>query len=324
MIENMQGQNLLNSAGHYVDARKNKLIHYSKYWSYLNINQANLWEGMLLPELSNILLHGTDNVIVESTGHTYIFLVERAGWESGFFKRNIYKIKYVLYGEATVSLLSKAIAVALDVLKERGCEYCYLEIPSEDNLLIQAYCESSFKVVETRLYYYNNKLQDFPHGERSGVRMAETQDIPSIRKASMLMRNEYDRVHSEVFFDKELADQYLAAFAEECVKGFADYTIVPNEGGLPAEAFFATNYNQKDWDKTGAKIGQFALAAVLASTCRGWYGKLLSEICIHMKGKGIDGVITITQSTNKAVIHTYEKFGFKYGHTSLILSKIII
>lgn len=305
-----------------IEARKNKLVFYSKYWSYIDNNINDVYNKFTLNELLTAFDSKPEDIHeICINKNSYIFLVEKQEWESNYFNRKIYKIKYVLFHGGSLLDLSKAIVEELNRLKSVGCEYCYLEIPSEDNIVIQAFCQASFKLVETRLTYYSNKIQQFSVEMNNKVRLATLEDIPVIQKVSMSMRNEYDRVHSDVFFENEIADKYLGRFAEECIKGFANYVIVPDELGVPAEAFFATNYNNKDWEKLNIPIGQFALAAVQAATCKGWYGKLLAATCIHLKEKGIEGVITNTQSTNKAVIHNYEKFGFKFGHSSIIFSK---
>jgi len=307
-----------------IDVRKNKLYHYSKYWSYVDIAKNDVFQYIILPELHTCFQLNHKAIIqVEEKNQVFLFIVEKQEWESNYFKNNIFKINYVLYDNASLLDISKAITKVLSILKSKGCEYCYLEIPSEDNLLIQAFCQSTFRLVESRLTYFHNNLQQFNIEKRNKVRLTNMSDILTIKNVSMTMRNEFDRVHSDVFFGKKIADEYLGKFAEECIKGFADYVIVPDEPNIPVEAFFATNYNAHDWEKLNIKVGQFALAAVQSSTCKGWYGKLLTETCLHLKEKGIKGVITNTQSTNKAVIHNYEKFGFKYGHSSLILSKTL-
>jgi dTDP-4-amino-4,6-dideoxy-D-galactose acyltransferase len=62
------------------------------------------------------------------------------------------------------------------------------------------------------------------------------------------------------------------------------------------------------------------LSAVSSTTNKGWYIKLISEMAYHLKSIGADYAVMHPASTNKAVIHTYEKLGCKLGKTSHILS----
>ena len=134
------------------------------------------------------------------------------------------------------------------------------------------------------------------------------------------MVNPYDRFHADVFYNKKVAGNFLGVFAEESVKGFADYVLVPDEDGLPSDSFLTVRYNKEWWGKINIKVSKMVLSAVSSTTNKGWYIKLISEMALHLKELGVDFVMMHPASTNKAVIHSYEKLGCKLGKVTHILS----
>ena len=62
------------------------------------------------------------------------------------------------------------------------------------------------------------------------------------------------------------------------------------------------------------------LSAVSSETCKGWYIKLISEMAYHLKDIGANYAFMHPATTNKAVIHTYERLGCKYGKCVHILT----
>ena len=299
--------------------RKELLRFYSKYNSIREVEQEML-DIIIHKELKAFGIDSSTNIIeILTNNKKHYFLIKKMTWESNYFKRTIYKLETVLFNHDDYKILTLAIISFIEKLNDMNCQYCYADIPAEDNLLIQALGVGSFKLVETRLTYSKNNLQNY-ESEKYSVRKATIFDLPNLKRVASKMRNNYDRIHSDTFFSNEKADKYLATFAEATLNGFADFVIVPNESGIKPDAFFAANFNKKDCEIYKLKISQFVLAAVDSETCKGWYSKLLSEMCYLLKDSGADYVITITQATNRAVIHTYEKYGFKYGHTSHIFS----
>ena len=156
--------------------------------------------------------------------------------------------------------------------------------------------------------------------DRYNVREANFNDIPNLRRIAFEMRNPYDRFHADSIFNSEKADEFLAAFIEESIKGFADYTMVPNEAGTPPDAFLTAKYLIDEWPLIGAKVSKMVLSAVSSKTCKGWYKKLISEMAFHLKTKEADFAFMHPASTNKAVIHTYETLGCKLGQVSHVFS----
>jgi dTDP-4-amino-4,6-dideoxy-D-galactose acyltransferase len=198
-------------------------------------------------------------------------------------------------------------------------EYCFIEIPTEDIKLIQGLGLARFKLIETRMTYYLNNLNEFAY-ERFPVRKANISDIENLKRVAREMRNRYDRFHADNIFSNEISDEFLATFVEESIKGFADYVIVPNAKGVPPDAFLTAKYLKEDWSGIGANISKLVLSAVSSLTCKGWYIKLISEMIYHLRDVGTEYVFMHPSSTNKPIIHTYEKLGCKLGQVTLIFS----
>ena len=297
-----------------IDSRKDILLHYAPT-SFFRNEADHSFEFFVKKE---ILTEKDQNKVFIKTidNEVYHFYYEHLAWDSKFFKMPTYKLKFVIFDSENYTNLLKAISAFKDeVVKEN---YIFTEIPSEDIYLIQALNESLFRLVETRLTYYLD-LKNY-NNKRYNVREAIIEDIPNLKKISSKMINPYDRFHADVFCDKKAADNFLGVFAEESVKGFADYVLVPNEEGIPSDSFLTVKYNKEWWGNINIKVSKMVLSAVSSTTNKGWYIKLISEMALHLKGQGVGFAIMHPASTNKAVIHSYEKLGCKLGKVTHILS----
>lgn len=305
----------------YFDYMKEFLIDGSKFCGIRSLSRDKIFEVTkmnLLKEMKN------ESVRVEKItikGHDHYFIIKRLIWDTEFFLRPMHKILAILYIHEDYEILSEAIGQFSKnyFFKTEKNTYCSLEIPSESNVLIQALTAQGFRLVESRLHHYLKDIGEFTN-ERFLVRKASIEDLENLFKIASYTRNKYDRFHSDVYFNDELADNYLGVFAQETVKGFADMVLVPNAPGVETNALFAVNLLKDEWSIMGANIAQLVLAVVDPNTCRGWYEKLLSELCYYLKENGVEYLITNTQTTNKAPIHVNEKLGFKYSHTTHILT----
>lgn len=302
-----------------VTARKNILYHYSPFSFFPKADVDKIFESSILNDIAKHLNdENVKRVKIEIEGHEHVFLVKFLQWDTEYFDKPTYKLLYVLYAHKDYNVLKEAASLFVaDFFKEKG-KYCFSEIPSEDIFTIQALNESGFKLVENRLTYYLD-LKNYSH-DRFGVREATSEDIPNLKRVAREMRNDYDRFHAETIFDLDKADEFLATYIEESVKGFSDYTIVPSEVGVPPDAFLTANYLSDDWDNIGEKVSKMVLSSVSAETCRGWYLKLISEMAYHLKSIGADYAFMHPATTNRAVIHTYEKLGCKYGKCVHVLT----
>lgn len=254
-------------------------------------------------------------------GHEHYFILKKLNWDTNFFDRPMYKILAILYNHDDYIVLDKAISLFVNefLAETMKDSYCSIELPSEETFLLQSLTSNKFKLVESRIHHYLKDIQDFNYS-RFSVRKAGVEDLENLSSMASSTRNKFDRFHADVNFTNELADQYLGRFAEESVKGFADMVLVPNDELIKPNALFAVNLLKDEWINIGANVSQLVLAAVDPKTRRGWYEKLLSEICYYLKKNGAEYLITNTQTTNKAPIHVNEKLGFKYSHTTHILT----
>jgi dTDP-4-amino-4,6-dideoxy-D-galactose acyltransferase len=305
----------------YFENSKELIVASSKYCGVRSISANNLYEIFKTDVLKEIYNKSAELKHYSVDGFNHYFIIKKLEWDTEFFQRPMYRMLAILYDHENYSVLEKAIGIFKEgFLKEtKQGAYCYMELPSEANILLQTLTSNGFRIIESRLHHYLKDIQTFNH-KRFSVREADVDDVKNLSTVASNTRNKYDRFHSDIYISDELADKYLGKFAQETVNGFADMVIVPNESGIEPNALFAVNLLKDDWSLLGANISQLVLAAVDPNTCRGWYEKLLSEICYYLKENGAEYLITNTQTTNKAPIHVNEKFGFKYSHTTHILT----
>lgn len=300
-------------------SRKDILYNYSPFSFFPRADVNKIFKHSIVNDIEKHLNdESVIDVKININGYEHIYIVKFLKWDTDYFNLQTYKLLYVLYAHKDYEILKSATKIFVkDFFKEKG-RYCFSEIPSEDIFTIQALNESGFKLVENRLTYYLN-LKNYTH-ERYEVRSAVLEDIPNLKRVAREMRNDYDRFHAETIFDLSKADNFLATYIEESVKGFSDYTMVPSAEGVPSDAFLTANYLFNDWDAIGEKVSKMVLSSVSSETCKGWYLKLISEMAYHLKSIGADYAFMHPATTNRAVIHTYEKLGCKYGKCVHILT----
>ncbi len=59
-------------------------------------------------------------------------------------------------------------------------------------------------------------------------------------------------------------------------------------------------------------VGRIPLVAVRPER-QGWHGRLLSEMSLLFRERGMEVVCMTTQATNRAVIRNCEKLGYRFG-----------
>jgi dTDP-4-amino-4,6-dideoxy-D-galactose acyltransferase len=257
---------------------------------------------------------------VSIEGKIHYFLLEFLAWDTSFFGKKIYKLFTALYNHQDFAILTKAVEEFKKILlREYQAEYCFVEIPSEDILFLQALTASRFKLVETRLTCYF-ELTKFHHERSYKVRRAIEADIPSLSNAAAAMSNTYDRFHADVAIDSKQADTFLAKYIEEGVKGYLDMVLVPAIDDAPPDGFVSYNYQPEKWERLGCKVAKLILTAVLFETRRGWFYKLSVEMLRDLQERGLEYAYFQTQSANRVMYKTMEKLGSKYGGSSHILS----
>ena len=301
------------------EARNQELFYYSAY-SFLRNTPPDLLFRKTVKEPLLKKIHDTDIqvIAIEIDKQDYLFLVEHLAWDSSYFGFPTFKLHTVLYNKTDQLSLFKAVTLFKNRFFNKSIKYCFTDVPSEDILLLQALSGNGFKLIETRMTYYLD-LKKHNH-ERFTVREAKYEDIPNLRKVASEMRNPFDRFHADPIFDTIKADEFLATFIEESIKGFADYTMVPNEPGTPPDAFLTAKFLKEDWSIIGTKASKMVLSAVSSKSCKGWYKKLISEMAYYLESQGADFAFMHPASTNRAVIFTYETLGCKLGQVSHVFS----
>lgn len=238
--------------------------------------------------------------------------VRNLRWDSNYFNIPVYKLEFASWDENVINPINVLIP-ELKLLKTKLAHYyIFSEIPSEDLIMLQALSIAGYKLIETRITYYYNNLQQFNYHDRFNVRLATEADIPSLRKVAMEARNSFDKYHADPFFTKSTADEYLATFVENSVNGFADIVMIPEWN---AGAFFTANIKSS----IDLKLGQIVLVAV-GKECKGWHLRLLVEMSYFFKERGVETAYMVTQSTNRAVIRNCEKLGYRYGRCTHVFS----
>jgi len=295
-----------------------RLIFYGKFNFIRQIPpeviRRNLLETLLRFEES------TDNTIavIEIAGYRFYFFISYLDWDTTFFNRRTYKIEYVSYPKEASPFLAKAWNLICSDMLSGG--YCFMEVPSEDIGLIRSMGQAQFRLVETRLTYFRGDLEQFDH-ERSKVRQATGNDASNLMRVAREMRNIYDRFHADDIFDEKIADEFLARYIQESIKGFADVVLVPDEAGVASDSFLTAKYLKQDWENFQCKVSKMVLSAVSSATNKGWYKKLITEMTYLLRDAGAEYIFMNTQSTNRAVFHTWESLGYRLGCTTHIFSK---
>lgn len=297
-----------------IKAREEYLIHYSDL-SFLRSKKVNQY---ILDDINNNI--GGLQYKVKIDQEEFIFLYQKLDWESNYFSIDSFKLKCVLFSDkSSLQNLVQAIAEFMQMLDQHEKLYLFIEIPCEDVFVLQALTSYGFKLIESRLTYFNDTLRryDYP---RFPVRDAVEEDIKFLKEVAAVMRNDYDRFHADVSFPDEKADDYLSTYIEQSIKGFTDVVLVPEIEGKPSASFLTANFQKDIWAKINKKVSKMVLSAVSAEFNKGWYLKLISEMSYRLHEEGADCVYMNTQSTNKAVIYTWERLGYRYGGTKHILS----
>lgn len=297
------------------------LFYYSPYSFIREINpeiQLNLIK-------EKILKFTTDNKNTHFTFSTknndieFIFFYEFLKWDTEFFGRKCYKIYLVLYTHFDAAAFTDAInAFRIHLTKTGEHTYIFSDIPSEDTRFIQCLGSAGFKLVETRLHYFKDALTQYK-SERYDVRNANKKDLANIIEVARNSRNKYDRIHADLNFSQELADNYLGTYAESAFNGYCDAVLVPAEEGVNVNSFLAIKYVKEDAAFLNTKFIRVALTAV-GPTNKGWHKKLLSETIYYARNMDAQYVLMTTQSTNKAVIKNAENLHFNLGSTTHIFS----
>lgn len=297
----------------YIKARKELLYRYSEF-SVARKVPYQLAVNNYVKSLEDFII---EKIIID--GYEYYFYFKNQEWETNYFNRQTYNLKNVLFNNNNLEQLSEAVSRFMLNFEKVNKLSFFIEIPSEDILLIQALNLNKWRLIETRLHYYIDNLSNFEQ-PRYKVRMANKDDINRLKYVAKFMRNKYDRFHADLSYDVNIADEYLATYIENSINGFVDYIMVPDENDVPSDSFLTANLQKSVWDELKTPISKMILSAVSSETNRGWYKKLISEMTYKLCDDGAEVIYLNTQSANIPVFYTWENLGYKLGRTTHILS----
>ena len=176
---------------------------------------------------------------------------------------------------------------------------------------------AGWRLIETRVTYFRDDMQKFEFFEERQTRNAVLEDIPDIRTTAMKSVNAFDRFHADSFYSDREASDFMAVFAENSVRGFADVVLVPAIG--PADAFLTGVYLPESDVFGSLKIGKPVLSAV-SQNRKGWYKHLIGSMGNQFKLMGVDIAFMTTQTTNRAVQRVWFQHGFRFGRATHIFS----
>lgn len=281
-------------------------------------------EDALAQDVNAGLSHALDHKLSFRAGsHSTYAIVRFLEWDSDYFRCPTYRIDCCDWEPSIpdqVHALARTVSDAQTSLHLRH-DYYYLfaEVPSEDTVVLQAMGAARFRLIETRLTYYMDHVRQFEPKKRYPVRSATEDDIVDLRRVASEARNAFDRFHADDFFSAETADEFLATFAENSVRGFSGITIVPDVDENPPGAFLTGDFMPELSGCCGKQVARMVLSAV-STARRGWYQRLVSELVCWFRDHETDLIYLTTQSTNRPVVRVWENLGFRYGRATHILA----
>jgi dTDP-4-amino-4,6-dideoxy-D-galactose acyltransferase len=286
---------------------KNRLALLNAYCFIREVNSEILFNNAVLnPLMKKINSEDYSVCEIQIKKNRHLFIIKRLTWDSEYFGFLCQTVEMILFNHSDIGILRWAINFFIKSYVPQK-SYITINVPSEDILLIQAISSTKFNLIETRLHYCLKLNKTFDYQNLNTISQAHLSDIPELRLIAKKMRNVYDRVHADPAFSDEVADNYLAQFVEESIKGFADIVLkIFDDKGIPF-GFLAANY---PFEISGLHISKLVLAAVDSDGKKGKLIDLLKEMIFQLKLKRSDYLTTITQSANKPAIRVWEKMGF--------------
>lgn len=254
-------------------------------------------------------------VHADRAGHDEVVLAEILPWDSEFFGYRVARLNAVL--SATPPLdppgadRSSAVSELVRRARTRGVRYLFSTVDPRDVALMRALGASGFSLIETRVHQHRS-LVGFAPAERFAIRRARPSDLPLLEQTAREMVNAYDRFHADPFIPPADADRLMSRWVRASVtEGFADATYVPDHSA--PEAFCTTRRHEAEWGRWGKHLVQPVVLGAVAPSFKGWYRKLISEICCLLAEEGGEHAYFVTQITNRAALRSVEALGFRIG-----------
>ena len=300
------------------EADRMRLKFYSPI-SFLRTQQ----EGLTALE-SDSLQQGLAKGEIRSSENGPRILYRHLDWDSNYFGFPVYRLEFASspgeFNEAALRAMAEAYRMLVSSLTKRHQRFhIFAEVPSEDLLVLQAMGLAGFRLIETRLTFYRGDIQHFECAERYPTRLAIEADIPNLQDVARRARNAFDRYHADPFFSAAEADEYLAAYIANSVRGFSDMVIVPAPDSAEPGAFLTGAFDYRHERACSTRLARIPLTAV-APERRGWNKRLNSELLYWFKDRGVQMIYTTTQSTNRAAVRVLEALDYSYGRSAHILA----
>ncbi len=278
--------------------------------------------ALWLDELTRPVAPEHDLTVVtnlDEMGRAAVF-AEVLPWDTEFFGFKVARMNAIIpLADPTYQVLPDLGAAVDDLIglcENRGVQYLFAPVDARDAAVARALTGRGFELIESRSYCHR-ELVDFDPIDRYDVRLATENDIEALSSVAEGVVNPYDRFHADPILAGEPADRIMREWVRASIcDGFADGTMVPNVA--KPGAFLTIKDHKARWERWGKAIGQAPFGAVHQSF-RGWYIKLISEICVHLRENGAEHFYMVSQATNNAVIRCWEKLGLRYGKNELIL-----
>ena len=174
-------------------------------------------ERLFLFELEAAKTSGKAIYINDDSGNSLTY--ELLAWDSEFFGRPIYKIHFL-------SLTPNSSITHIEALLDKLCSslhkpnvgfYFFIEVASEDLEVLETVSRRGWKLIETRLTYFNTDISVIGSTIQDQVRLATHDDIDELRNTAIVAKNHFDRFHSDSYFSDDEIDRFMGIFIENSV-----------------------------------------------------------------------------------------------------------
>jgi dTDP-4-amino-4,6-dideoxy-D-galactose acyltransferase len=288
-------------------------------WAYYPLSfiaDREVSHATVCRDLNEDVFSGQTKEFVSLEGVTVFY--RKLQWDSDFFGTPTFRIEYTsIPDNSSENTVSKSFNEFRVHLGSSNSEfYVFAEVPSEDTAVLVGMTGSGWRLIETRITCFRDDMQNFNFIDGFPTRSAEIEDIPDLRLTAVKAVNPFDRFHSDKFFSAKQADEFMAAFVENSVNGFADEVIVPANGQANA---FVTGKYLRDLESNGVLVGKNVLTAV-SKERKGWYTHLIGSLCKRFSERDVRTALVTTQSTNRAVHRVLFEHGFRFGRTTHVIS----
>jgi hypothetical protein len=289
----------------------------SFYHPYNFLLSPSQSERLYLAEIEIARTSGKANYLKDDSGNSLTY--ELLAWDSEFFGRPIYKVHFLSLApnSSTTHIEALLDKLFLSLHKPNWEIYFFVEVASEDLEVLETVSRRGWKLIETRLTFFNADISVIGSTIQDQVRLATHDDIDELRNTAIMAKNHFDRFHSDSYFSENEIDRFMGIFIENSVKGREDYVVVPKTG--LANAFFAGSKVQID---DNIAVGRMTLSAV-STDRKGWHLNVTQGLCHYFIQDQIKTAVMTTQSTNRAVLTNLMKLNFRFGRSAHVFSRVL-